>query len=580
MANKIFARNLTARATQAARYVVGNPTSARLESGVANCFPGLELDLRNLDCRFFPGLIFQFVIAPRQPVPEALPNQEGCRLLYVDYLEDPTLPETSEHGWVQALLSAYKGATGTMLSKGRWYLDWIEQGGTRIVMYDDKGKPYDGEIVWRLVRGLEADLPLTIGLIRRDADRTVAKSSVLLRGYRRRYVNEAGMFDESYRPGELTQAMCNPWTHDFRDCACHYWAANRPDIVLAEARSPSNHAQPTESTNPVYADWMRRDRSPAGVVAALGTIAQNRPFQFDHYEINQVWEKLPFVLEGKELEDEYKETDFGEAIPYDSSAEMIRVLEEELAPMELTVAFQYLYALFSIHQTDEVPATRWPTMHDDVVAIRRIIALIAIGEMTHLRWVNQILWELHRAGAFPDGKVYRPVLKIAHSVPDDAGRPPLLRPLTPEALEYFLRVETPTAHLSKAYARCAATLRNPRYPAHLCDLAMRIYGESLGHLGRFEDVKRIVMNYDGADGLPYLRTLTMGTPKQAEVALQELANIMNHIENGFTHEANQRFADAQTEISAARSRMTQLQIIGEELARNGIGIPFWAYWGR
>src|SRR5262245_31369790 len=115
MANKIFARNLTARAAQAARYVVGNPTSARLESGVANCFPGLELDLRNLDCRFFPGLLFQFVIAPRQPVPEALPNQEGCRLLYVDYLEDPMLPATSEHGWVQALLSAYKGATGTML---------------------------------------------------------------------------------------------------------------------------------------------------------------------------------------------------------------------------------------------------------------------------------------------------------------------------------------------------------------------------------------------------------------------------------------------------------------------------------
>src|SRR5438105_11239924 len=34
----------------------GNPVSTRLESGVGNCFPGLECDLRNLERRFFPFL--------------------------------------------------------------------------------------------------------------------------------------------------------------------------------------------------------------------------------------------------------------------------------------------------------------------------------------------------------------------------------------------------------------------------------------------------------------------------------------------------------------------------------------------
>src|SRR6516225_9994089 len=36
--------------------VAGNPMSTRLESGVGNCFPGLECDLRNLERRFFPFL--------------------------------------------------------------------------------------------------------------------------------------------------------------------------------------------------------------------------------------------------------------------------------------------------------------------------------------------------------------------------------------------------------------------------------------------------------------------------------------------------------------------------------------------
>src|SRR6516225_8252318 len=36
--------------------VAGNPISTRLESGIGNCFPGLECDLRNLERRFFPFL--------------------------------------------------------------------------------------------------------------------------------------------------------------------------------------------------------------------------------------------------------------------------------------------------------------------------------------------------------------------------------------------------------------------------------------------------------------------------------------------------------------------------------------------
>src|ERR1700704_3879196 len=43
-----------------ARGVPGNPVSTRLESGIGNCFPGLECDLRNLERRFFPFLEVDF----------------------------------------------------------------------------------------------------------------------------------------------------------------------------------------------------------------------------------------------------------------------------------------------------------------------------------------------------------------------------------------------------------------------------------------------------------------------------------------------------------------------------------------
>jgi hypothetical protein len=60
---KLVARNVAAarrgRAPQRVADIVivaGNPMSTRLESGIGNCFPGLECDLRNLERRFFPFL--------------------------------------------------------------------------------------------------------------------------------------------------------------------------------------------------------------------------------------------------------------------------------------------------------------------------------------------------------------------------------------------------------------------------------------------------------------------------------------------------------------------------------------------
>src|SRR4051794_15406138 len=82
-ANKIFPRNLTARADYV---VVGNPTNSRPEAGVDNCFPGLEFDQRNLDQRFFPGVVIYYHRADGARVIEAplTPDQKAAGIDFGD----------------------------------------------------------------------------------------------------------------------------------------------------------------------------------------------------------------------------------------------------------------------------------------------------------------------------------------------------------------------------------------------------------------------------------------------------------------------------------------------------------------
>ncbi len=55
--------------------------------------------------------------------------------------------------------------------------------------------------------------------------------AVVLAATRASYLTDDGAFAEMFDPGELTQSLCSPWTHDFRDCGCFYWASNHPDLV-------------------------------------------------------------------------------------------------------------------------------------------------------------------------------------------------------------------------------------------------------------------------------------------------------------------------------------------------------------
>ena len=108
MIPKIFPRNLTARAITS---VIGNPATTRLESGVGNCFPGLEFDHRNLDRRFFPGLVVEF-------------TANGIRLVATD-LQDPALDEET------TLKKELTGSRAVQFSEGAWFI-WLSKFGNGV----------------------------------------------------------------------------------------------------------------------------------------------------------------------------------------------------------------------------------------------------------------------------------------------------------------------------------------------------------------------------------------------------------------------------------------------------------------
>jgi hypothetical protein len=574
--NKILPRNLTARASYS---VPGNPPSTRPESGVSNCYPGLEYDHRNLDRRFFPGLVFEFVSQEDAAAPDA--TRQGA-LLRAVATSDPELSAPGTPGMTEiaaALAQQLAGDAGAALSApdARWYLRAITQTRNTIPLVDDAGAPLDGLTVWRLVRMLRPG-PVKLQLARRDA---AAPAAIELVGWRRRFTDrDTGVISPAYQPGELTQSLCSPWMHDFRDCGCTYWASNHPDIVLAEV---SLDEAPLPSGSPDAAirgdtqiDWLRaeRGRAQAAAVGPRGEYAT----QISHFEINQRWQDLAIVLEGRELGDVYVPRSRGadHARPYATPTELRDQLQL-LASLEHAVALLYLYARYSVVTPAEsqVIAQKHglPTLAEDAAFARHVLLDVAIGEMQHLRWVNQILWHLFEARVVPGWDSYVPsVARPALVLPAAGGfpeTPAVLSPLTPATQALFVAIEEPSSFIDGRYARATATLLQAAYPPHLHDLASTIARDGEQHYLRFRDMQTVLAAYTTDN---YLRRIVPGTPQDADVkaALDTYASIARDLVAGYDRGDPMNLKS----VTAARTSMFLLDQQAEELARRHVGVPF------
>lgn len=249
--------NLTAQFQHRGR---GNPPSVIPLAAISNCFPGLEFDFRNVWRRVFEGIVLHeasgLVVDVDPGVPAEITALRGNQLISVD--GDPMLADVTG--------PATPG--GAVQNFGPDFLEWSNA----------------------LARILSR-AGQSVRCVFQDAQNNSVTSMLKIRPFfhiDELTGNRAPAIHETLAsPGELTQSLCSPWQNDYRECACYYWAASRPDYINVQTAGGVTTGH----------NWMTRDRSPS----APRTYTLNSSLLFTYDELFQNWETLlKFQLDGKD----------------------------------------------------------------------------------------------------------------------------------------------------------------------------------------------------------------------------------------------------------------------------------------
>ena len=528
--------------------VAGNPISTRLESGIGNCFPGLECDLRNLERRFFPGLEVNITdnridivgvdtTAARAAVrTRHLTKRSAALLKRID---------TGLRAGQVWRVDAMRGVFGPLGLKTA-VVTALRPNATR-----PDSTPPDA---WTALRLLPEGSKVTLTVRAARSHRPQ-----LLSGRRARYLDDHGALAAAFLPGELTQSLCSPWTHDFRDCGCFYWASNHPDI--AKPPLPKRDGGDPEWNAPV--PWERADRA-LNKLPRKSTQLDSTNQEFDHYEINRRWQELNFVLGGRELVGPYvPETFTGKALA--SRAELITHLRYA-AGVELAVVQEYLAAAFSFQD----PAIVKPTLRKSVITSHAELMRIAVSEMHHIRVVNDVLRMLQGRHAF------RPALQVARRLP--GAQPGKTRPLEfhsadPEAINRFIEIEQPSVSVDGLYSRILATLNDSGTEPQQ-NAIRTVMAEGEDHYETFRFIKEWLHGHAPAD---YLRGADLQPPPKGDPAHAELQRQYRAVLEDLYRGYRRGFPEGAHDVNAARQVMiasTGMQDSIRKIAGKGFLISF------
>jgi len=199
-------------------HATGNPYSVIPRAAISNCFPGLEFDFRNLWRRTFKEIVMSendnYVLADN-----GTGSLAGRRLVAVN--GNPTM--------VQGQGPVFPGGDNVTLGTadnptGAVFMEWSNLiAGMKLQPNTTVKAQFTSDAA-----------PLPVMVTKDDlADKNKYPEFTLT-------VNEyftpgtAALTDEIVLPGELTHGLCAPWQNDYRECACYYWAASRPDYVNVE----------------------------------------------------------------------------------------------------------------------------------------------------------------------------------------------------------------------------------------------------------------------------------------------------------------------------------------------------------
>lgn len=551
---KIFPRNLTARADYA---VVGNPASSRPESGVDNCYPGLEFDQRNLDKAFFPGLVFEFhrsdgalVVAVDE---DGAPALSGLRPTDLPlYLWALVAPRTADESPEDPPVFFFHDLGGLEvwrrvhdLIPGRLALLLLPQRGLEAPSFNPER-----------ARALLAARQSGESSIERGDDGAIALA--LLAGERAQYLDDDGVIDiDAYAPGELTRSLCAPWQYDFRDCGCFYWAATKPDLVTS---GDGKHR---------YLNFQRRDHTcdpPPQDEATYS--AERRRGELNYAElVGGAWnDVLPIVLNDRESEEFVPPPE--PAIELMTPEEVVAELNY-LATVEHALCVEYLFAHYSLDAPMTLPDGELAERTRRVFAAASEVFNIAVDEMRHLRWVNEAL---HLLGQPPS-------IGRAKCIGRQLNRRFALEPLTAEQLQWFIDVEKPSQDLTGAldgmYVRLHLSIERQaeRFPEpeRLVHLIKLIIDEGQDHFARFTSIQRHLV---GLSPEEYLRPLGAASDELTS-ALLDLSDLNYAVVIG-TLRATFSFGDQAGGIliEQARRAMFNLHEINHYLAARGVAPRF------
>ena len=540
---KVIPRNLTALADVT---VSGNPFNTRLESGVDNCYPGLEFDKRNLEKRFFPGLLFEFHRGDGAILREATPNYD---IESKDFDDIIYLVGLAGNFGFDPIMSFHDARQESGLDTWRKVSDLLP-GNVAVILSHQKNLDFNSQ--------LQTDFNNASGtsaVLRRDEDRKLVYAIYVSK--RSHYLDTNGVIDpDTYRPGELTQSLCVPWQYDFRDCGCWYWASNKPDVVTSEDSRDKD------------VNFMRDLRGKNYDQPDL-TNPTNRFYrEMDYNQMMSNWTDLQIVVddqEGNSFEPEHS--------PVGSKLLGIEEIITELtrlAGVEHALCIEYLYSYYSLDFPESKPTENSSNNETRIFQAANTILSIAIDEMRHLRWVNQVLKLFQKND-------YSPVLLRAESISGRLNHNFSLLPLTPQVLNNFVEIEAPsrreTDGLDGMYVRILNSIRNlsPQSFEHIqeaAEIIKLIIDEGEDHYTRFSRIQNLL---DPVPTNQWLRITSEAIEADTEegIALQNLSDLFYTIMIQSLRVAY--ISEESSEIiKAARSSMNSLHEINNVLVKNSI----------
>ncbi len=263
----------------------GNPFAILPRTAISNCFPGLEMDFRNLWRRSFEGLT---LLENNNYVLEGegeLGKFKHHRLVGLSY-SDKAHPTTVVTTGPTFPDSGNLKLINTSNPNGVSFMEWsnnlvevLQLQGQKVIGYFTK-EPSATEVVID-AKDLNAD----------NCD-IIAHELVVNKIFN---AKSAEFTSEILEPGELTQGLCAPWQNDYRECACYYWAASRPDYVNIE---------PGENGLSKGDNWMTKKRSGEYIPDDRTDI---RFITYD--DLFENWEgELNFIVKGKDALDSGSKT--------------------------------------------------------------------------------------------------------------------------------------------------------------------------------------------------------------------------------------------------------------------------------